>query len=46
MGTMRRSSSSFALLKVIAVLIAVAAAALGTTAAVAPGWTMTGLGTA
>ena len=34
-----RSAASTALLKVIAVLIAVAAAAIGTTAAVASGWT-------
>ena len=41
-----RSSSSFALMKVIALLIAVAAAAMGTTAAVASGWAILGLGTA
>ena len=41
-----RSSSSFALMKVIALLIAVAAAALGTTAAVASGWAIAGLGMA
>jgi len=46
MGTMRRSSSSFALMKVIALLIAVTAAALGTTAAVASGWNLAEVGTA
>ena len=46
MGTMRRTSSSFALMKVIALLIAVAAAGLGTTAAFASGWTFAGLGQA
>jgi hypothetical protein len=46
MVTAGRSSSSFALMKAIALLIAVAAAALGTTAAVASGWAIAGLGTA
>ena len=46
MVVVRRSGSSFALMKVIALLIAVAAAGLGTTAAVASGWTLMGLGTA
>ena len=40
------ASSSFALKKVIALLIAVAAAGLGTTAAVAFGWTTIGTGAA
>ena len=46
MGTTRRSSSSFALMKAIALLIAFAAAGLGTTAAVASGWTLAGYGRA
>ena len=46
MGTTRRSAASFALMKVIALLIAFAAAGLGTTAAVASGWTLAGLGMA
>ena len=46
MNMMRRSSSSFALMKVIAILVAVAAAGLGTTAALASGWNFAELGTA
>ena len=40
------ASSSFALRKAIALLIAVAAAGLGTTAAVASGWTWVATGAA
>ena len=46
MGTTRRSSTSFALMKVIALLVAFAAAGLGTTAALASGWTLAGFGMA
>ena len=46
MNTMRRSTRSFALMKVIAILVAVAAAGLGTTAALASGWTFAEFGTA
>ena len=38
MNSMRRTPTSFALMKVIAILVALAAAGLGTTAAVASGW--------
>ena len=46
MNMMGRTTTSFALMKVIAILIAVAAAGLGTTAAVASGWFLAELGTA
>ena len=46
MDMMGRTTTSFALMKVIAILIAVAAAGLGTTAAVASGWFLAEPGTA
>ena len=46
MVTTRRTGSSLALMKVVALLTAFAAAGLGTTAAVASGWTLAGLGMA